>query len=179
LRTYAAIDSISEPEQLYRKWIVKPFTTKVVSMDKLELGNAGSSDGLSSIYNLLINYISIECKFILDLTSHSNRMFNFLCNSIVTDYLESLMQKLPKIFSPAFPDLFHKNYSTTLKFLTDLEGFCRSYNDILFLRSLQIYKDFMKKWNLSIYFPLRYIYIYNLKVNIKLTLISKVSRDWP
>ena len=156
MRTYAAIDKISEPEQLYRKWIIKPFTNKIITMEKLERGIPGSTDGLVNIYDDLVKYLENDCKFILDLTWHSNRMFNFLSNSIIADYLESIISKLPKIFSPAFPDLFHKNYTISLKFLDNLEKSCRSYNDLQNIRNLQLYKDFLKKWNLSIYFPLRF-----------------------
>ena len=156
LRTYSAIDKIEEPQILYRKWIVKGWCSTNITMTLLESNVPGSCDGLSSIFNSLLSFINNECTLLLQITHKSIRGFHFLTNSIWTEFTETLSTKLSKIFTPAFPDLFHKNYTTTLKFIDQFESLFTTYNELHYFRNHSSYKDFLKKWNLDIYFPLRF-----------------------
>src|SRR5688500_18597596 len=89
LRTYAAIDKLSEPEYLYRKWFVSPVTQKIITIENLDRDsttstptpnnpNQSSSKGLTNIYKQLIEYIKTECMYLIELTHKSLRGYNFL-----------------------------------------------------------------------------------------------------
>ncbi len=140
---------------------------QTISIEKLEKGNPGSCDGLATIYQQLLQFVGTDCALLLSITQKSIRGFNFLSHSIWPEFAETIIQKIPKIFIPAFPDIFHKvsycvhlslaqNYTVSFKFLDDFENFCTTRAELDTIRTHPAYKDFIKQWNLAIYFPLRY-----------------------
>ena len=84
--------------------------------------------------------------------------FDFLINSIWTCVVTCLDLDLNVIFSPADPDLFHKNFTQTFEFLLAFESKCSTY-DSNFKHNLlnsQSYKYFIKKWPIQVYFQIRF-----------------------
>lgn len=49
-----------------------------------------------------------------------------------------------------------QNYQTTISFIQRFESLCSTVADIHRLRSSPAYIDFMKKWQLPVYFQLRF-----------------------
>jgi len=172
LRTYAAIDKMSEAENLYRKWFLQPFTSKIITIEYLD----SHSDGLSRICKDICLFIEKDCFYLLNMTQKYVRGYNFLANSIFADIADSIFSRIPKIFSAAFPDTFHQNYQTSMKFLEQIEGYCSSKSELNGLRNHPSFSEFIKRWNLSIYFQLRFQKIAN-EFESKLTLQNQFAEQ--
>ncbi len=93
-----------------------------------------------------------------DSTTTPTSEFNFLLNSIWSYVVECIDLNLNQIFSPVDPIFFHKRYSSTIKFLQELEIKCLNQLNLPVqrIRSSKSYKYFVKKWPISIYFQIRF-----------------------
>lgn len=79
--------------------------------------------------------------------------FDFLSESIWPEIAFALVQ-IPKIFNPAFTQMFQQNYLATTEFMQHLETYCFCLQHGTNLRKQQT--EFLKKWNLPVYFQLRF-----------------------
>lgn len=156
LRIYLTLDKITNAEELVRHELVRPLIYNVVNEENLHTDPLG----LQSIYHRLLNILSVELKQLLDITLHPERMsvkgFNFLVNSFWVEIEEKIEQYIKSIFAPGDPVLFHKRYTATLEFLTKLEAECVTPEILAALRGHPQYKSFLKKWNLPVYFQIRF-----------------------
>ncbi|KAG5327195.1 COG2 protein, partial [Pseudoatta argentina] len=156
LRIYLTLDKITNAEELVRHELVRPLIYNVVNEDNLQTDPLG----LQSIYHRLLNILHVELKQLLDITLHPERMsvkgFNFLVNSFWVEIEEKIEQYIKSIFAPGDPVLFHKRYTATLEFLTKLETECITSEILTALRNHPQYKNFLKKWNLPVYFQIRF-----------------------
>ena len=59
------------------------------------------------------------------------------------------------MYGTGFPTVFHKNYLLSLDFLDKIEDTFTSLQELENFRKSEFYKEFKKKWNVSIYFRLR------------------------
>nr|XP_029121526.1 conserved oligomeric Golgi complex subunit 2 isoform X2 [Elaeis guineensis] len=159
LRAYAAIDDTSAAENHFRTTIVSPLVQKIIPYSHLQVAGGGSSDGLQEDYQQIMQCIEKDCKFILEISSTANsglHVFDFLANSILKEVLFALQKGKPGAFSPGRPTEFLRNYKSSLGFLTFLEGYCPSRSAVSRFRSEAVYVDFMKQWNVGVYFSLRF-----------------------
>ncbi|KAG1363477.1 conserved oligomeric Golgi complex subunit 2 [Cocos nucifera] len=157
LRAYAAIDNTSAAEEHFRTTIVSPLIHKIISHSHSPV--VGSSDGLQEDYQQIMQCIEKDCKFILEISSSANsglHVFDFLANSILKEVLFAIQKGRPGAFSPGRPTEFLQNYKSSLRFLTFLEGYCPSRSAVAKFRSEVVYLDFMKQWNVGVYFSLRF-----------------------
>ncbi|KAL6266886.1 hypothetical protein P5V15_003714 [Pogonomyrmex californicus] len=156
LRVYLTLDKIASAEELVRHELVRPLIYNVVNENNLQTDPLG----LQSIYHRLLNILNVELKQLLDITLHPERMsvkgFNFLVNSFWVEVEEKIEQYIKSIFAPGDPVLFHKRYTATLEFLTKLEAECATPEILASLRNHPQYKTFLKKWNLPVYFQIRF-----------------------
>ncbi|RAL48071.1 hypothetical protein DM860_017862 [Cuscuta australis] len=157
LRAYAAIDNTRNAEDIFRSTVVAPLIHKVIPQG---LGISGASvDGLEQDYEKIKDYIVADCKFLLDISSTENsglHVSSFLANSILREIHSSIQKGKPGVFSPGRPTEFLKNYKASLDFLAYLEGYCPSRSEVIKFRSEAAYTDFMKQWNVGVYFSLRF-----------------------
>ena len=109
LRTYALIDKTSHAEELFKHTIVKPFMEDVISEKTY------NSEGLEEICRKVLNFVSKQCKMLVNLTSenhsqngrdHTVKGFDFLVNSVWPEVDNGFESRLPFIFSPGNPDAF-------------------------------------------------------------------------
>ncbi|CAK9815058.1 Conserved oligomeric Golgi complex subunit 2 [Anthophora plagiata] len=156
LRIYVTLDKISDAENLVRKEIVSPLIYSIISIENLQTDLLG----LQNIYNRLLNILSVELKQLLDITLHPNRLsvkgFNFLVNSFWIDVEEKIELYIKCIFAPGDPIVFHSRYVATLEFLEKLEAECTTPESLVALKENLQYKNFLKKWNLPVYFQIRF-----------------------
>ncbi|KAH7664109.1 COG complex component COG2 protein [Dioscorea alata] len=158
LRAYAAIDNTTAAEELFGKTIVSPLIQKVIPHDSPVVGGV-SSELLEEDYQQIMDFISNDCKFLLDISSSANsglHVFDFLANSILKEVLLSIQKRKPGAFSPGRPTEFLKNYKSSMLFLDYLEGYCASRSAVTKFRSAPVYVDFMRQWNVGVYFSLRF-----------------------
>lgn len=67
-----------------------------------------------------------------------------------------LAAHLSGAFSPGVPDTFHTNYLAAVAFLAALESQCQTQASVAAFRECAAYTTFTKRWNLSVYYSLRF-----------------------
>lgn len=157
LRTYAALDKVHEAEMLYRKNTVAPAISAIINETAME----SNIMGLNGVYNRLLDFVKVDMSNLLELTKLSRRFpavksFRFVLNSFWPEVEERLEMNLPSIFAPGNPDLFYKHFSETEIFMKKLEYYCGVEGDIKKFHSHPQYQSFINKWNLPIYFQIRF-----------------------
>ncbi|KAJ1685311.1 hypothetical protein LUZ63_016701 [Rhynchospora breviuscula] len=162
LRAYAAVDNTSAAEGLFRKTVVSPLIQDIIAYsgsNQSEAVATVSSDELEGDYQRIMQFVEKDCKFILELSSSANsglHVFDFLANSILKEVLSAIQKGKPGAFSPGKPTEFLKNYKSSLAFLAFLEGYCPTKAAVVRFRSETVYADFMRQWNVGVYFSLRF-----------------------
>ncbi|XP_010250762.1 PREDICTED: conserved oligomeric Golgi complex subunit 2 [Nelumbo nucifera] len=159
LRAYAAIDNTNGAEEIFRTTIVYPLIQKIIPNSSSQSMAAVSVDELEEDYQQIIEHIENGCKFLLEISSSANsglHVFDFLANSILKEVLSSIQKGKPGAFSPGRPTEFLKNYKSSLAFLDYLEGYCPSRSAVVKFRAEVVYVEFMKQWNIGVYFSLRF-----------------------
>src|SRR5690606_27999719 len=111
-------------------------------------------------------------------TSQRVQGFDFLSNGIWAEIVSLTETVIPRIFLPAIPDAFYFvsiltiiiiiiiitnyhyywNYTTTFKFISDLDQFASNKQQLDAFRNNPAYIKYKKKWDLNSnsYFQLRY-----------------------
>ncbi|EOA29583.1 hypothetical protein CARUB_v10013037mg [Capsella rubella] len=158
LRAYAAIDNINNAEELFRTTTVAPFIHKIIAHETSADAAGASVDELENDYKQIKHFIAKDCKMLLEISSTDKsglHVSNFLANSILKEVLSALQKVKPGVFSPGRPTQFLKNYKASLDFLTYLEGYCPSRSAVTKFRAEATCIEFMKQWNVGVYFSLR------------------------
>ncbi|GAA0141955.1 hypothetical protein LIER_02974 [Lithospermum erythrorhizon] len=159
LRAYAAIDNTKSAEEIFRSTVVRPLIQKVIPSSSSGGMNEASEDELELDYKVIKRYIEDDCKFLLEISSKENsglHVFSFLANSILKEVLFAIQKRKPGAFSSGRPTKFLKNYKSSLEFLTHLEGYCTSRSAVARFRAEDVYIEFMRQWNVGVYFKLRF-----------------------
>ncbi|KAJ9163878.1 hypothetical protein P3X46_023505 [Hevea brasiliensis] len=156
LRAYAAIDNTKSAEEIFRTTIVAPLMQKIIPHGPLGMVAVASGDGLENDYLQIKQFIQKDCKFLLEISSAGLHVFDFLANSILKEVLSAIQKGKPGAFSPGRPTEFLMNYKSSLDFLAHLEGYCPSRSAVAKFRSEAVYAEFMKQWNVGVYFSLRF-----------------------
>ncbi|THU43961.1 hypothetical protein C4D60_Mb02t02370 [Musa balbisiana] len=159
LRAFAAIDNTSAAEELFRTTIVSPLIQQIIPHDHLQTVGGASSDELEHDYQQIMQCVEKDCKFLLEISSTANsgfHVFDFLANSVLKEVLIAIQKGKPGAFSPGRPAEFLKNYKSSLGFLAFLEGYCPSRSAVVKFRSEVVYMDFIRQWNVGVYFSLRF-----------------------
>ncbi|XP_076897893.1 conserved oligomeric Golgi complex subunit 2-like [Bidens hawaiensis] len=159
LRAYAAVDNTRNAEEIFRSTVVAPFVQKVIPYASSGVVGGPTGDELEEDYKQIKHLIAENCTFLLEISSTENsglHVFSFLANSILKEVLYAIQQGKPGAFSPGRPTEFLKNYKASLRFLADLEGYCPSRSAVSSFRAETVYADFMKQWNIGVYFSLRF-----------------------
>ncbi|KDP30933.1 hypothetical protein JCGZ_11309 [Jatropha curcas] len=159
LRAYAAIDNTKSAEEIFRTTIVAPSIQKIIPYGPSAMVSGASGDGLENDYHQIKQCIQKDCKFLLEISSAENsglHVFDFLANSILKEVLLAIQKGKPGAFSPGRPAEFLMNYKSSLDFLAHLEGYCPSRSAVSKFRAEAVYVEFMKQWNIGVYFSLRF-----------------------
>ncbi|KAF2541435.1 hypothetical protein F2Q68_00030109 [Brassica cretica] len=159
LRAYAAIDNTKSAEEIFRSTIVAPFIHKIVALETSMDAAGSSGDELENDYKQIKHFIAKDCKMLLEISSTDKsglHVFDFLANSILKEVLSAIQKVKPGAFSPGRPTEFLKNYKASLDFLAYLEGYCPSRTAVTKFRTEAVYIEFMKQWNVGVYFSLRF-----------------------
>jgi len=158
LRAYAAIDNTAGAEEIFRTTTVSLLVQKIIPYSTSE-ADGSTSDELEEDYQQIMKFIDMDCKFLLDISSSANsglHVFDFLANSILKEILLAIQRGKPGALSPGKPNQFLNNYKSSMDFLAYLEGYCPSKSAVVKFRSEAIHADFMKIWNVGVYFSLRF-----------------------
>lgn len=159
LRAYAAVDNTGNAEEIFRTTIVAPLIQNVIPHGSFRAVVGGSGDELEHDYQQIKKHVEDDFKFLLEIASAENsglHVFDFLANSILKEVLAAIQKGKPGAFSPGRPKEFLKNYKSSLDFLAYLEGYCPSRAAVAKFRAAPVYVEFMKQWNIGVYFSLRF-----------------------
>ncbi|KAI8970293.1 oligomeric golgi complex component, COG2-domain-containing protein [Mycotypha africana] len=162
LRVYVLIDQTHVAEAKIRNEFIRPFLKTLINKDAVEVKRSAPLEKeehpLASIYKKILAFASEELKPILDISQKTLKASNYeiLVNSLWLETAERLTRECKSIFAAGQADIFHQNYSATISFISNLEGLCASRKSILYLRKHPSYAEFMKKWQLPVYFQLRF-----------------------
>ncbi|CAG5107799.1 Similar to COG2: Conserved oligomeric Golgi complex subunit 2 (Homo sapiens) [Cotesia congregata] len=156
LRIYVTLDKIDKAEHLVRKKIVGVLIEDII----VEKNINNELLGLQELYQKLLKLLDVELKKLLEVTFHSNittaRNFNFLVNSFWSEVEEKIELRLKQIFAPGNPDLFYKRYTESLEFINKLQEKCKNNDNLAQLKCHPLFIQFIKKWNLPVYFQIRF-----------------------
>ncbi|XP_021198347.3 conserved oligomeric Golgi complex subunit 2 [Helicoverpa armigera] len=156
LITLASLDRVRESEMLIRKQAVAPLLQDIINEPNLQK----SKDGLQGIYERILSLLDTKLKLLLTVTQHSKlsflvKKYRFLVNCFWCEVESRLEVNLASIFAPGNPQIFYRRYSESIHFLRKLEEYC-SADDIKLMRDSAEYKSFQRRWNLPVYFQIRF-----------------------
>lgn len=157
LITIASLDRVSETEILIRKRTVAPLLQDIVNEPALQK----SKNGLQGIYQRILSLLEKELKLFLTVTQHSKlnflaKQYMFLVNCFWCEVESRLEVNLASIFAPGNPQIFYKRYSESMVFINKLEKYCTSEEMIKSLKETIEFKSFQRRWNLPVYFQIRF-----------------------
>ncbi|KAG1543204.1 hypothetical protein G6F49_011410 [Rhizopus delemar] len=157
LRTYTLIDQTKTGERIIREQFVRWYLDKIIQPKVLQ-NNKSEENHLAEMYNKIIVFVTTDLQPILDITQKTLKGSNYevLVNSLWIEVTEKIGKECKAIFAPGQTSVFHKNYSTTVSFISNLEGLCHSRKSMIYLRHHPSYIEFMKKWQLPVYFQLKF-----------------------
>ncbi|XP_015841886.2 conserved oligomeric Golgi complex subunit 2 isoform X3 [Peromyscus maniculatus bairdii] len=160
LRTYATIDKTRDAEALVGQVLVKPYVDEVIVEQFVE----SHPSGLQLMYNKLLEFVPHHCRLLREVTGGAVSSekgtivpgYDFLVNSVWPEIVRGLEEKLPSLFNPGDPDAFHEKYTVSMDFVQRFERQCGSQASVKRLRAHPAYHSFSNKWNLPVYFQIRF-----------------------
>ncbi|XP_067876296.1 conserved oligomeric Golgi complex subunit 2 [Heterodontus francisci] len=160
LRTYATIDKTRDAEALIGQVLVKPYVEEVIDEQYVQSG----TNGLKEMYGKLLDFIPNHCRLLQMVTGGAVigdkteviPGYDFTVNSVWPEMVRGLEEKVPSLFNPGNPDMFHEKYKITMEFIRKFEWQCASQASVKRLRSHSTYKSFNSKWSLSVYYQIRF-----------------------
>ncbi|TDH70851.1 hypothetical protein CCR75_001227 [Bremia lactucae] len=186
LRAYVLINKSHIPEEMFCRLLVQPFAEEKLTRGTLDGRNRGSCEGLSQIYESILEFITSKFEAVLALSicqGESKCSVDILGNAIWKPIQKLLSSKHEIIFQAADPKRFHQSYTISMRFLRNIEErFCKSENMKSRFRSHESVVEFKEKWNIDIYFQLQASILassfsepFNLKGNKSLDTTSSIS----
>ncbi|KAJ8364880.1 hypothetical protein SKAU_G00137110 [Synaphobranchus kaupii] len=160
LRTYATIDKTRDAEALVGQVLVKPYIDEVIVAEYAKSGPAG----LQVMYGKVLEFVPHHCRLLREVTGgtiSSDKAdnvpgYDFMVNSVWPEIIKSLEERIPSLFNPGNPDAFYEKYTISMEFVRKFERQCGSQASVRRLRVHASYLSFQNKWNLPVYFQLRY-----------------------
>uniref|UniRef100_A0A3Q3DKH5 Conserved oligomeric Golgi complex subunit 2 n=1 Tax=Hippocampus comes TaxID=109280 RepID=A0A3Q3DKH5_HIPCM len=160
LRTYATIDKTRDAEALVGQVLVKPFMDQVIVEDVVK----SSPNGLQVMYSRLLEFVPHHCRLLREVTGgaiSSDKAdivpgYDFMVNSVWPEMVKGIEERLSYLFNPGNPDIFYERYCASTEFVRRFERQCSSQASVKRLRAHPSYAAFHNKWNLPVYFQLRF-----------------------
>ncbi|NXS10872.1 COG2 protein, partial [Neodrepanis coruscans] len=140
LRTYATIDKTRDAEALVGQVLVKPYIDEVI----VELYIQSHPNGLQAMYNRLLEFVPHHCRLLREVTG----------GAISSGWGPSLFAGTLCMIRMFL--LFLQRYTTSMDFVRKFERQCGSQASVKRLRSHPSYHSFNNKWNLPVYFQIRF-----------------------
>ncbi|KAG4065092.1 hypothetical protein HA402_007489 [Bradysia odoriphaga] len=153
LHIYATLSEYEAVESIYRQKVVSKHLQSIITEKSLQ----NSPQGLSGIYEQILAFAKSDLEQLMSLT-RTNRAkgFDFFLNSFWCETEQRLETHMSSIFAPGNPDLFYRKYNDTVDFLDRLEKLVGDSNEVSKFRMHGQYKLFQLRWNLPVYFQIRF-----------------------
>ena len=161
LRIFATVDKIQDAETLVRVKIIRPHLEEWINDASFQ------SDplGLKGVFQKVMKIVPNQLQILIQLTSEQKRPqkssgkdFDFLSHSLWPEIIEQIDENLSFIYSAGNPEKFFTNYQTSLNFVSEFEVQLSrsSLAAIERFRETDSYLSFMDRWNLPVYFQIRF-----------------------
>lgn len=156
LTALATLDRVPETEALIRKQAVGPLLQDIINEPSLQ-----KHKNLYIVYDTILALLDTKLKIIYKVMQHSkldflNRKYNFLINCFWCEIESRLEVNLSSIFAPGNPIVFYQRYKESMEFIQKLESYCLTQDMVKPLKQTVEYKSFCKRWNLPVYFQIRF-----------------------
>lgn len=180
LSLYQSLNKLDVAERLYKQKVVSPAMEQLINEDSLR----SFPRGLSTLYSKIIHFVNSDMKELLEVSKEFNESCgevkcNFFLRSFWPEVEERLSTNVTSIYAAGDPDVFYKKYSETLEFLEELCKICNSCTLIQQLYSHPNFISFMERWNLPVYFQIRFQEIVR---NIEMAYVNEnwnaIKQDW-
>ncbi|OXG85296.1 hypothetical protein C349_02323 [Cryptococcus neoformans var. grubii Br795] len=176
LKTYELIEGWEEAEEVVRK-VFREYCRNTISSSALSLPtsptapqtphplrNPSNIPHLPTGYNtplaLLFNRVLAQVASyqpLLDASKEVSENFDFFARVFWPEIGDTIVERLGNvIFAAGRPNDLHKYYTTSHKFLDLLESIAPSARSVLTMRSSPSYTAFERRWQLPVYFQLRW-----------------------
>ncbi|XP_050068909.1 conserved oligomeric Golgi complex subunit 2 [Anopheles maculipalpis] len=154
LRIYCTLDECCTAEEVFRGEIVAPFMNRVISETSLQ----NSPQGLTGIYNQILDFVSMHMKQLCQLTKRNGKVkgYSFIVNSFWAEVERRMETNMSSIFAPGNPDAFYQKYKCTLEFLERIELIIDDADDVAQFKAHAQYRSFQLRWNLPVYYQIRF-----------------------
>ncbi|XP_049533881.1 conserved oligomeric Golgi complex subunit 2 [Anopheles darlingi] len=154
LRIYCTLDECRTAETVFRREIVAPFMNRVISETSLQ----NSPQGLTGIYNQILDFVSMRMKHLCQLTKRNGKVkgYSFVVNAFWAEVERRMETNMSSIFAPGNPDAFYQKYKCTLEFLERIELILDDAEDVAQFKAHAQYRSFQVRWNLPVYFQIRF-----------------------
>uniref|UniRef100_A0A4W5RXS3 Conserved oligomeric Golgi complex subunit 2 n=1 Tax=Hucho hucho TaxID=62062 RepID=A0A4W5RXS3_9TELE len=160
LRTYATIDKTRDAEALVGQVLVKPYMDEVIVEQLVK----STPNGLQIMYTKLLEFVPHHCRLLREVTGMAISSekadivpgYDFLVNSVWPEIIKGIEERIPSLFNAGNPDTFYERYTISIDFVRKFERQCGSQASVRRLRAHASYQSFHNKWNLPVYFQLRY-----------------------
>jgi hypothetical protein len=155
LQGFASIAAAADAEALFCALVVRPWLERAVTRDALDAGGArGSCAGLPAICDAVVAFVERDCRGVLPPNAPAE--FDFLTRAVWPEIERVFGAELGAIFRPAIPEHFHRHYTTATAFVARLEALCVDAAHRARFVASPAYGAFERRWNLAIYFQLRF-----------------------
>ncbi|CAL8086731.1 unnamed protein product [Calicophoron daubneyi] len=167
LSTYLVIGKLSDFIQLYRKYALRPKLVQIFT-PRQELVSRGSDPKraagvLDEVYSGSLNVLDEQLTRLnqLKLQRPSESYdplaeFDCIVDAFWPETVDLICENLPDIFNAGDPDRFYALHTSTVRFLSTLEGRANSPKQVDALRNHPSYGEFLNKWSLPVYFQIRF-----------------------
>lgn len=146
LKIYAMLDQRGEAEVVFRRQIVVPRMKELITETALQ----NNPRGVAGIYDQIIEFIHARMNHLLESAKHVPG-FKFLYKGFWCEVEQKIEVNMISIFAPGNPDIFHQKFVCTMEFLSQIEALAEPD-----FRDCVEYKNFIAKWNLPVYFQIRF-----------------------
>lgn len=160
LRIFATVDRVGDAEKLVRNRIIRPHLEEVISEKSLN----EDPMGLKGLFSRVLKVIPDRLSTLLQLTgpqpskkqSRIAKDYDFLTNAFFPEVVELLDDNLGFIFSAGNPEKFFVNYKVSMEFLLDFERELKTIEAIEQFREKEACQVFLGRWNLPVYFQIKF-----------------------
>lgn len=160
LRVFGTLDECHVAEDIFRRRVVAPHMHPIIAESALQ----NSPQGVHGIYAQVLAFVEARMLPLLALTRPTAerpvckvRGFDFLLRAYWPEVEQRLETHMSSIFAPGNPDQFYQKYDSTVEFLRSVERLLGPDEAaIVAFKQLPQYKSFQTRWNLPVYFQIRF-----------------------
>lgn len=151
---FASVGDVGAAQEVVRRTVIRPVVARVLAA----LPASAPPNDLRPPLQALSQALPAECASVISLfkSDPGLRGLSFVPEALLSESDAALAEARPQAFSPGVPAAFLANYVAAEQFLALLEGECSTPEALAAFRASAPFSAFLKRWNLSAYFSLRY-----------------------